>query len=497
MNKIVQVNLGGYPFTLDENAYQRLQGYLDSLRRHFAASTSCDEIVADIEQRLAELLLQAGEKRIITLNAVEEALGVLGHPAEIAEEADTTTPPQPPPGSTATGEPAKRLFRNPDDAVASGVCSGLAAYFGIDDPIWFRIGFVVSAFISLGFTLLIYIMLMVAVPAARSSAQKLQMRGEPINVDNIARTFEEGAQRFGDSLRTGAEKIGSSQSVRRGISQTGRTFVELLKGAVKAVAFLAAGVLLLILGARWLAFTSSFTVLFGELNEYFFPTAGLTWIAFASVLLAFGIPMVGVLVYLLGLLFRYRPGRWYRSVTGGLFVLSIVGLVATGLITLREFKNGAGTKSESLLEQPKGTPPLYRLEWLTPLDSIRPSLLVQTGDVEFGESAAYLPHVSYTVRASTDSVARIVVYRRSMGRNRTEAKRLADAIGFDWRQEDNRLIFDNTFRILRGDKWRIQEVDVWLELPVGSILQYDTNRGDGEPEELRTFTITSKTHERL
>jgi phage shock protein C len=500
MNKIVQVNLGGYPFTLDENAYQRLHGYLESLRRHFSASGSCDEIVADIEQRLAELLFREGEMRIVTLAMVETALGVMGQPAEIADGAsDAEAPSSPPPPNTASassGSP-KRLFRDPDDSVVSGVCSGLSAYFGIGDPIWFRVGFVVAAFISLGFALLIYLVLMYAVPAAKTGAQKLAMRGEPINVDNIARTFEQDAQRFGETIRTEAEKIRTSSGLRQGAVQVGNAFFSLFKGAAKAIAFFAAGVTLLFFGVLWLVFATSFTVRFGELNEYFFPTAGLTWIAFASILLAVGVPMVGVLLFLFRLLFRYRPGPWYRSVSGGLFVLSLVGLTATALITLCQFKDGSETRSETVLQLPSGKPSLFRLNWRDNADSIGYAVVVQTSDALFGENALYVSDVQISVRASADSTARLTVYRRSMGNNPTEARRLAEAIGYEWRQEGGAIEFDRAFRILRGDKWRGQEAEVWLELPVGCILQYDRHKGERKTPEMRTLTIESKTHERL
>ena len=195
MNKIFNVNLGGYPFTIDENAYHHLNKYLDTIKRHFSDSEGCDEILYDIEVRMAELFQDRVKgKSIVSMKDLDEVTKILGRPEDFGADAidDDYEP-----GTAHTSKTSrrsriktgKRLFRNGDEKIIGGVASGLSAYFGISDPVWIRLGFLFLAISGVG--LLPYIVLWIIVPMAKTSGDKLEMRGEPVNVSNIARTVEE------------------------------------------------------------------------------------------------------------------------------------------------------------------------------------------------------------------------------------------------------------------------------------------------------------------
>ena len=193
MNKVFNINLGGYPFTIDSDAYDYLSKYLKTIHRHFSSSEGYEEITSDIEARMAELFQEnLGSQPIVTLRTVEEAVSIMGTPEDfgaMAEEEDT---------SHADGggqkknsyKTGKRLFRDPEDEVVAGVCSGVAAYFGIEDPLWVRLAFVVFS-VGGGFAIPAYILLAVLVPKAKNSGDRLAMRGDAINVSNIANIVEE------------------------------------------------------------------------------------------------------------------------------------------------------------------------------------------------------------------------------------------------------------------------------------------------------------------
>ena len=193
MNKIFNVNLGGYPFTIDEDAYHNLNRYLDTIKRHFSDSEGCDEILYDIEVRMAELFQdKAKGKAIIGMKELEDVIKVLGRPEDFGAEAIEEEEPVANQHTSRTRrrmKTGKRLFRNPDEKIIGGVASGLSAYFGISDPVWLRLGFLFLAISGVG--ILPYIVLWIIVPAAKTSGDKLEMRGEPVNVNNIARTVEE------------------------------------------------------------------------------------------------------------------------------------------------------------------------------------------------------------------------------------------------------------------------------------------------------------------
>ena len=109
---------------------------------------------------------------------------------------------------TQTG---RRLFRDPDEKVIGGVCSGLAAYFGIQEPVWVRLFMVLLIFT--GFAPLIYIVLWIATPEAKTSGDKLSMRGEKIDVSNIARKVEEEINNLADTITEMTKDIGSKKKV--------------------------------------------------------------------------------------------------------------------------------------------------------------------------------------------------------------------------------------------------------------------------------------------
>ncbi len=193
MNPTINVNIGGYPFIIDEDAFDKLQEYLDIIEHHFSSSEGCEEIVHDIELRFAELLSERTNKRpIIGLRDVDQAIKILGTPEEFGAEDDRFRSRH----ENYDEEPAmrpkgKRLYRNPDDKVIGGVCSGLAAYFGMNDPIWIRLIFVIS-FAAGGAGFIVYLFLLIAVPKAKTPSDRLAMHGRPINVENIAQQVEDG-----------------------------------------------------------------------------------------------------------------------------------------------------------------------------------------------------------------------------------------------------------------------------------------------------------------
>ncbi|MEM1323551.1 MAG: PspC domain-containing protein [Bacteroidota bacterium] len=216
MNKVFNINLGGYPFTIDQNAYEFLSNYLDTIHHHFETSEGYEEITADIEARMAELFHEELEGRqIVTLKDVKTAISIMGTPEDFgAEPMQETKGNAESKWTFSTGiKTGKRLFRNGDDEVVGGVCSGIAAYFGITDPLWVRILFVLIT-ISGGVGILPYIILWAIVPKAETAADRLAMRGEPINVSNIAKTIEDELDHLSETLSdfgTGKSKSRTSK----------------------------------------------------------------------------------------------------------------------------------------------------------------------------------------------------------------------------------------------------------------------------------------------
>ena len=197
MKKVLHINLGGRAFAIDDDAFGALDKYLNSIEKHFKKSEGFEDIVYDIENRIAELFEEDSKSgNVITMAKVEKIKNTMGTPADFGAEEYTESEEKKSKKKYKTG---KRLFRDPDDKVIAGVASGLSRYFGISDPIIIRILFVLF-FISGGLGFLTYIILWIAVPEAKTPTDYLSMKGEDINIDNITKTVE-------NSLKDIKEKI--------------------------------------------------------------------------------------------------------------------------------------------------------------------------------------------------------------------------------------------------------------------------------------------------
>ncbi len=185
MEKTISINLGGALFYMEEDAYNRLDAYLREVKRYFDASgDDSAEILRDIEASLAEQFNNAGageQRRAVTLPEVEAALKNMGTVKDFSEEEKDSS------GSTAASgsETPRRFYRDSDDAIIAGVCSGLAHYFGFD-PVWVRLAFVLSLFFW-GFGVWLYLIIWLAAPEAKTTAQKLAMQGEAVNLSSLTK----------------------------------------------------------------------------------------------------------------------------------------------------------------------------------------------------------------------------------------------------------------------------------------------------------------------
>ncbi|OGF25770.1 hypothetical protein A2303_07300 [Candidatus Falkowbacteria bacterium RIFOXYB2_FULL_47_14] len=208
MEKTINITLGGFVFILEEDAYKKLDAYLESIKRHYRAPAEEKEIIDDIESSIAEKFNTRidARKRVITLTDVEEIIAIMGTVEEIAKEEEA----DPSDGDKTGDDPAdetakKRLYRNSDDIVVAGVCSGLGAYFGID-PVFIRLLFVIFTFFN-GIGLLAYIVLWMIMPKAVTGAQKLEMRGRPVNLSEIQEAVKKKSKTIGREGREALSRL--------------------------------------------------------------------------------------------------------------------------------------------------------------------------------------------------------------------------------------------------------------------------------------------------
>ncbi|MCT4591092.1 MAG: PspC domain-containing protein [Carboxylicivirga sp.] len=215
MKKTVTINISGHMFYIDEDAYSRLRSYLDKIESTFRSQESGDEIISDIENRVAEIFNEQinRETGVVTMEMVEDVIATMGEPEQFEDGEQNNERKSPSSNALIHVKPNRRFYRDIDNRILGGVCSGIAAYFDID-VLLVRIIVAILTILTSGGVALIYLILWIAVQPARTTAQKLQMRGQRITIENIERSirdeYEEVRKKFGDFKESSTYKKGQS-----------------------------------------------------------------------------------------------------------------------------------------------------------------------------------------------------------------------------------------------------------------------------------------------
>lgn len=216
MNKTISITLNGAIFNIEEEGYEKLKKYLDSIRQYFSQTDGQEEIINDIESNITEKFSEkiSAKKKVITNSDVAEIIDIMGSVEDFAQEANSSTLENETIEEEGEEKKIKRLYRDPDNAIIGGVCSGLGAYFNID-PVIFRVLFV-AAFLFYGTGILLYILLWIAMPKAETSAQRLEMKGDSVTLKKIEESIK---NKITDS-RTTAKLKSAPRNILNAIFET-------------------------------------------------------------------------------------------------------------------------------------------------------------------------------------------------------------------------------------------------------------------------------------
>lgn len=482
MNPIVNVNLGGLPFAIDADAYERLTHYLDRIHAHFRASEGYEEITGDIEARLAELFRENG-RPIVTDRDVLNAIEIMGTPEEFGAEGDPYAAPTEEAAAETSGangskwKMGKRLFRDEENAVLGGVAAGLSAYLGIENPLWVRIGFVLLT-LGGGLSVIVYPLLWIAVPPARNASERLAMNGQKIDINSIGTTIENDLRRFGSRMN---EKFGDAEKVE----QWGNRFGKQVEGAVYTVgrgvqrAFRPGSILrgllrllliLLLIAAALFWIATVLSVIFGfDFLGYVYSDQPLGLaLGTAGALILGTVPLT--LVSLLLMRTTSNP-----KLRGGWFFVPLASFLLGGVLlgisvgnVVNDFKAEGEIDSELLLTDLDLTQPL-RIE--VDQDRIYRTGEWDFGNFEVGPTELAMHHADLYIKRTVDTLARLVVERVAQGRNIANAEALAARIEYPVRTDGNTLLLPDWFAIPEGTPMRGQRVRVRLELPERALVQ--------------------------
>lgn len=482
MKKTVSVNIKGMNFLIEEDAYELLQDYLDRLAKSLKHEEGNLEIIEDVEIRIAELCSAKlnDSKTVIELDDIKTILSALGNPEDFIEDTDdeSTFSSHSTNENRASSESTdKRLYRDVDNAVIAGVCSGIASFFKID-VVFIRALFVII-FLFAGFGVPVYIIMWIIVPKAKTTIDRLRMKGKPITVE----TMREEVELAADRLKTGSKKFADKIRKGDGHSDTvsrGARIISVFFG----LGFLFFGLLFLVL---FIVFGVVGTEIVPAHGEYGFLSAAdfgelvmsnssdynlFWWGAF------FGISSAILFALLVGSMLIFRLyNKWSKFSLLGLFLVALTGGIICGVVGAR---TGRDFFSQGEGERVVGSIQTTELLVVPQLDesSTKDGFKIKSnndGFWEMNKTYIIMDHISFKYIRSNDSLFHVRQSFKARSYSNKTALVKSENIRHDAQLLGDSLLIDTKFMFPRKDKLRDQRVEIIIEIPENGKVKIGNN----------------------
>ncbi len=507
MNKTVNINLAGIFFHIDEDAYLKLQRYLEAIKRSFTDSQGRSEIISDIEARIAELFNERiqNNKEVIRIKEVDEVISIMGQPEDYLVD-DEIFEDEPQTSYTRKTSPSKKLFRDTNNSYIGGVSSGLGHYFGID-AIWIRLAWIIL-FSAAGTGILLYILLWVLVPEAKTTAEKIMMTGEPVNISNIEKKIKDGFENVTDVAKNVTDSVGAaaknvSDSVSNAaknvdfqkqgnkIKSSSKTFFDTLGEVIMFFLKVFAkfiGVILMFAGA--IAIICLIIALFSlsVFNVIHIPgldlvdvlNAGNTPVWLVSLFIFFTVGIPFFFLFYLGLKILINNlksiGNIAKFTLLGLWIIGSIGLVVMGLRQASEhtFNERVIVKQELNIAA-NDTLRVKMTENDLYMNNHYRSDSFKVLNNENGEKTLYRSDIRIIVKHTNDTLAKIGIEKSADGSNYEKAIKRAKNINYNYTFNGSELLLDSYLSTLSENKFSDQEIAIILYLPEGSIVNFSNS----------------------
>ncbi len=583
MKQVININFQGQVVPIEVTAFDLLKQYTDSLERHFANEEGKEEIINDIENRIGELFqerLKTGAT-CITDDDVNAIIKSMGRPEDfepIEEGAtnftgtaaqanaafnDLRTGPKrlyrnendkviggvcsglanyfaidvviiriiflvlffsgfgliayiilwvavPSTASTVIGGTRKKLYRDTDDKIIAGVCSGIGNYFGInawipralfllpffsfvfqwghwgDFPNIFRLGFSPGA-------LIIYIILWLVLPEATTTTEKLEMKGEKVDMNSIKNSvmeemkgMQQRAEKFGAEAKTFAQEKGKVVGAEMAplVRRSGRSLGDIIVLLFKIFAYFVIGVIAFTVVAALFGFGIAAIGLFPA-KDYVLTDGWQNVFAWGTLIFFIAVPIIGIITWIIRRLARIKTNR--RMMRTSFIAMWILGIMCfAGLISSvgRDFRTTSTINEEQVVLD---SPTVSKLE-ITTLSPVKKYYRRQWFKIQpfeaLEEDTAIVRNIKVHIVKSTGDSFRVTMLRLANGRTRRTADTLASMIQFSAVQADSLLVLDKGIPVNKTDKFRNQRVIITVYVPVGKQIRIDESIGGGNDIEI-------------
>lgn len=480
MNKTVNINIGGLFFHIDEDAFQKLSRYFEAIKRSLSNSSGKDEIMKDIEMRVAELLTekQKTDKHVINSKDVDEVIVVMGQPEDYRIDDDSDDK------STETfssSSKTKKLYRDKDRATIAGVCTGLSHYLGIDS-VWIKIFFILLIWAG-GAGIIAYLVLWIAMPKAITTSEKLEMTGEPVTISNIEKKVREEFDTMSSKIKNADYSQIKSGAVRTG-NGIGDALIKVFGAFAKVlgafiVIFSTFALLGVCVASVVMIFSSSMPE--NKIVEFISTPLGLEtplWIQGVLFFLAAGIPLFFMLILGLKLLVTNLKsiGNIAKYSLLGIWIIAVGVLISLGINELNQMAyTGKTVQKETINITAADTLKVkfrYNDFFSKSVDDRDDIRIMQDS---LGNAVIYSTNVRIHLKRTDKPVPFIQIERKANGRSFAEANARAEKVKYGFKIVGNELILDNYYLTDTKNKLRNQKVDIYLYLPNGIVYYPDAN----------------------
>jgi len=481
MNKTVNINLAGMVFHINEDAFEILNNYLNTLKNHFKNEESADEILKDIEGRIAELFTERlNNKEAVSLTDINEVITIMGEPSQYDDEIEQEKPQEQQHKEEDLRKGKRRkVFRDEEGRMIGGVCSGMANYFDIS-VFWSRIIFFFLLFIMGPGAPFIYIILWIALPSAKTTAEKLEMKGEKVNINNIEKNIKDELNIVENKIldfdkKYTKEIFGANSFFRKIVDFCIRVITGIFKFAGSCF-----GIFCILFGGILLFLIFSFAFSGAEILfqnhpmvehvcSNFFNNKSATWLS-----LFIGIPIVAIILFGLRLVNNTKIHMNYKIGIFILWIISLFFLLNSAKDISIEFQEEAkNTIIENIITE---SDTLYLS--MNDVDRVFDNAFDAKGFkvTPFEDNLMGIGMQLDVVKSKNDNF-NLIKKATARGKNKQIAKEMTEGVGFEFLLEDDNLIFDDFFTI-STQKWRMQELDLTLEIPVGMVIFLDHSLED-------------------
>lgn len=469
MNQTVTANISGMVFHIEVDAYDKLKKYLSDIKCRFENAEEREEIMGDIEARVAEIFKSKMSERnqVVSLVHVDEVIALMGTPEMFSDteqtyEAETETNQQ----EYKTG---KRVYRYPDDKILGGVCSGIALYFGFD-PLWLRLAFAI-AFFAFGFGFPLYIILWIVIPEAKTRAQKMEMRGEPVTVENIEKNIKKEAHDFENRIKNWEKSEGAKRlesSLEKMIHFLSTIFTNFFKALVKVIGFLLLffGIIFLVsiigsaFGLKTIQLNGQVITpsILEDLLSSFFGNSETYTLALLALLCIVLAPIAAMLYGGVKLLFPIKSSnRVFSMVLAFLFISGLGISIFVAYSVSAQFKREAVVRTRITL-------PEHNVYYVEATDNAEHGLGNFKG-LYFSDDSIYFSYPQFDIKATEGDSAYLLITRNANGMLQKEAELRATNIHYLYAQTDSILRLNKFYSSPSTDLIRGQDLQLTLFLP--------------------------------